>query len=81
MNWINPMTLVINEMNPVNLIYLIICLCQLYSEDEQRTYNILDFVYKIKNIIIYMSEIQFLNSSKYWIKILNLSILYSQVSN
>lgn len=49
--------LVMNWMNSVGLIGYIVCLYQLYGKDKQGTHNIRDFIYKIKNIIIYMLEI------------------------
>ena len=48
-----------NWINLVSLVDWIIHLCQLYSEDEEKTHNVKYFVYKkkIKNIIVYILEI------------------------
>lgn len=62
-------------MNAVSLINQIVCLYQLYI------YNIRDFIYKIKSIIVHMSELYFVNFFINYIKVLNLGILYDQVSN
>ena len=35
----------------------IVYLCQLYSEDKQKTHSVSDFVYKIKSTIVNISEI------------------------
>ena len=46
-----------NWMNPVSLVGPIVCLCQLYNEDEQEIYNVREFIHKIENIIVHISEI------------------------
>lgn len=81
MNQINLISLVINWMNLVSLIDQIVCQCRMYSEDKQGMYSAKDFVYKIESTIVHMSEILFKNSFRYYIKILNLGILYGQASN
>lgn len=46
-----------NQINLMSLINWIVCLCWLYSKDEQKTNSIRDFKYKIKSIIIYILKI------------------------
>lgn len=70
-----------NWINPVNLMGQIVYLCQLYSEDKQKTHSVSDFVYKIKSTIVNISEIQFVDSSWYYIKVSNLDILYAWASD
>ena len=57
MNWMNPVSLVMSWMNLVSLVGRIVYLCRLYSEDNQETYSIRDFVHKTESIIVHMLEI------------------------
>lgn len=43
--------------------------------------SVKDFVQKIKSIIVYMSELQFINFFRDYIKVLNLGIPYDWASN
>ena len=53
----NSVSLMINRINPVNLVDRIVSLYQLYIEDKQGTHSVRNFVYKIESINIYISEI------------------------
>ena len=57
MNRINPVSLMMNWMNLVSLVDQIVCLYQIYNENKQGMHSVRNFVHKIENIIIHMSEI------------------------
>lgn len=59
-----------NQMNPISLVSQIVYLYQIYIHSFRN------FIYKIKSIIVHISELWFINSSIDYIKILNLGTIY-----
>lgn len=47
MNQKNPVSLVMNQINPITLVSWFVYLCWLFSKNKQKTHRVKDFVYKI----------------------------------